>query len=397
MTTITQEISALPTAPNPNTQTPSVFNTNAIAHVAALSTMVTEQNTMASQMNTVAGEVNTNASTASLSSTSASGGAATAVAIANYAGAWSSLSGAKTVPLSVDHEGAFWILLENVADVTAEEPGSSAKWARAFGVGQIYERASNVLLTAADNGKIIDITSGTFSQTFDAAANLGPNWSVTIKNSGSGAITLDPNSTELIDEAATLTLYYGDVSLITCTGTALKTITQRGPAMEFLSSATASNTAAVSFTGLSDRYSSYEIHLLNVVPSSDNASLHLRTSANGGSSYDSGTSDYAYAYTVNEGSPTASAGANFCMAFPDVGSDTNETGVSGKITIIRPSASQYCDIITSGNYISASGNFYLTRGMARRLAAADVDAVQVYFSAGNIESGEIKLYGIRGR
>jgi len=189
MTTITQVITPLPTAPNPVTQTPDEFDAAASAFVAALGAMVTEENTFGTQANTVAGEVNTNATTATTKASEASTSAANALSysaiaagLANYGGAWSTLTGAKTVPLSVDHLGAFWVLLENVADVTTEVPGTSTKWAKAFGAGAIQERASNIALVAENNGDIIEFTSGTFTQTFDTAANLGEGWSVTLRN-----------------------------------------------------------------------------------------------------------------------------------------------------------------------------------------------------------------------
>jgi len=166
---------------------------------------VTEENTFGTQANTVAGEVNTNATTATTKASEASTSAANALSysaiaagLANYGGAWSTLTGAKTVPLSVDHLGAFWVLLENIADVTAEVPGTSTKWAKAFGAGAIQERASNIALVAENNGDIIEFTSGTFTQTFDTAANLGEGWSVTLRNLAAN-ITLSPTGGNTID------------------------------------------------------------------------------------------------------------------------------------------------------------------------------------------------------
>lgn len=51
-----------------------------------------------------------------------------AAAIDNFAGAWSTLTGALAVPASVYHDDEYWVLLSNVADVTTEEPGVSAVW-----------------------------------------------------------------------------------------------------------------------------------------------------------------------------------------------------------------------------------------------------------------------------
>lgn len=80
-------------------------------------------------------------------------------------------------------------------------------------------RTENAQLAAADTKKLINITSGTFTQTFVAAATLGAGWYVWIKNSGSGTITLNPDGTETIDGEETITMSPGDTRLISCTGT----------------------------------------------------------------------------------------------------------------------------------------------------------------------------------
>ena len=218
MTTITQTITTLPTAPDPATMTPTEFSAAAAAYVLAQKAMVPELNTWAGQVNTVGGEVNSNA-------TSTAANAAVAAGIANYAEAYSSLSGAKTVPLSCDYLGAFWILVSNSADITADVPGVSAKWAKAYGTPVITERTTNVKLISEDNGKIVKVTAGTFSQTFDACATLGAGWMVYLINSGTGVITLDPDGAELIDGASTKILPKDAVLMVQCTGTALQTVT----------------------------------------------------------------------------------------------------------------------------------------------------------------------------
>lgn len=51
-----------------------------------------------------------------------------AAGTANYKGEWSSLSGALSIPATVRHEDALWMLVSSAADVTAIEPGVSAQW-----------------------------------------------------------------------------------------------------------------------------------------------------------------------------------------------------------------------------------------------------------------------------
>jgi len=73
----------------------------------------------------------TSAAEASASASSAIESADTAIvslAITNYLGNWSDLSGAATVPASVSYNGLFWKLLENVTDITTQIPGTSSVW-----------------------------------------------------------------------------------------------------------------------------------------------------------------------------------------------------------------------------------------------------------------------------
>lgn len=60
-----------------------------------------------------------------------------AIASAHFKGAWSTLTGALAVPASVFHNGAFWVLLSNVANVTAKVPGVAAEWEEAQTVSQL--------------------------------------------------------------------------------------------------------------------------------------------------------------------------------------------------------------------------------------------------------------------
>ena len=81
-------------------------------------------------------------------------------------------------------------------------------------------RTSNTILGTADASTLIAITSGTFTQTFTAAATLGSGWFCYIQNSGTGVITLDPNSSEQIDGLTSYEMYPGECRLVQCTGTA---------------------------------------------------------------------------------------------------------------------------------------------------------------------------------
>jgi hypothetical protein len=85
-------------------------------------------------------------------------------------------------------------------------------------------RTSNTILAAGDLGNFIDVTSGTFTQTFTAAATLGSGWFVYYRNSGTGDVTLDPNLSETIDGLTSFVMYPGEARIIQCDGSAFRTI-----------------------------------------------------------------------------------------------------------------------------------------------------------------------------
>lgn len=103
---------------------------------------------------------------------------------------------------------------------------------------QYVARTSNTQITEADSGTFFDITSGTFSQTFAAAASLGAHFRCIIRNSGTGDITLDPNGAETIDGLANFIMYPGEVRLIQCNGSALFSVVLSAFSRTFTASGT---------------------------------------------------------------------------------------------------------------------------------------------------------------
>lgn len=85
-------------------------------------------------------------------------------------------------------------------------------------------RTSDTILGTADKATLIDITSGTFTQTFAACSTLGDGWFCYIRNGGTGDITLDPNASETIDGLTSFAMYPGEVRLVQCDGSALRTV-----------------------------------------------------------------------------------------------------------------------------------------------------------------------------
>jgi hypothetical protein len=100
------------------------------------------------------------------------------------------------------------------------------------------QRTSNSVILTTNRSSLIDITSGTFTQTFTAAATLADGWFCYIRNSGTGDITLDPNGSELIDGLTSYIMYSGETRLVQCDGTAFRSIVINTFNKKFTSSGT---------------------------------------------------------------------------------------------------------------------------------------------------------------
>jgi hypothetical protein len=153
----------------------------------------------------------------------------------------------------------------------------------------------------------------------------------------------------------------------------------------------ASNVATVDFTGIDSTYDEYEVRVINARPSVDDQIFQMRTSSNGGSSYDSGAGDYRF----NINSQTEAAAINLTLA--GVGNaGVNESGFSGIITIFNPSATVlYKDMMWRGRSVKADANDDLASGTCRRNTTSAVNAIRFFFASGNVASGIITLYGVR--
>ncbi len=77
----------------------------------------------------------------------------------------------------------------------------------------------------ADNGKIIEMDKATaVTLTLTAAADLSEGWFIDVHNSGAGVLTIDGDSTELVDDEETIELVTGEGIRIVCDGTGFWTI-----------------------------------------------------------------------------------------------------------------------------------------------------------------------------
>lgn len=151
--------------------------------------------------------------------------------------------------------------------------------------------------------------------------------------------------------------------------------------------------ATVDITGITG-HRKYRIEFDGVYGASDGYDLFMRVSTDGGSTWDSGGSDYSWsrepvgAYNPQRG--VASAATIDTL----VGNAAAE-GVTGEITLFDPNNSAiptaYTGILNKIEYASTSMAGATIAG--RRLANSAVNAVQFYFGTGNVAGGKIRLFG----
>lgn len=147
-------IDALPVAPIRNTDGPT-FNSKAAPFVAALDPFGDDVDAVGTWMQSAANFVEEQAGFAAASETNAALSATSASNMANFKGSWSSLTGALNKPATVLHDGAYWVLLNNLADVTTSQPGATADWAFSSGTRWRTPYTASATLSANSQNTII--------------------------------------------------------------------------------------------------------------------------------------------------------------------------------------------------------------------------------------------------
>jgi hypothetical protein len=83
---------------------------------------------------------------------------------------------------------------------------------------------TNITLSGPSRAGMYLWNGGAGTVTLPAAATVGNGWFVNARNGGTGDLTVDPNGSELINDAATLTLQPGDSATIVSDGTGWSTV-----------------------------------------------------------------------------------------------------------------------------------------------------------------------------
>ena len=169
-----------------------------------------------------------------------------------------------------------------------------------------------------------------------------------------------------------------------------------------------SGVTSSSFTSnIDSTYNTYMFKFINIHPSSNAGKFRLIGSTDGGSSYGVATTTSMFEALVDESGSNATLRyedgddvAQSSSAFPistGIGSDADES-LSGQMFLFFPSSTTFVkNFITSTNLVNGSATPYTvsTRVGGYFNTTSAIDAVQFSMSSGNIDSGVIKMYGLR--
>lgn len=174
--------------------------------------------------------------------------------------------------------------------------------------------------------------------------------------------------------------------------------------LEFVSSTTASNTAAIEITGIDNSADTWMVLIEGVNPATDAQEIRLRTSNDTSShSYDSGASDYGWSFFGIYGS--ADTGYNkhdTADSEIQIGKDPFYPGNdatsawSGNLIIHNPSVTTYHTMISFDITLQGSSQeSHRLVGSGHRIAAEAVTAIQLTCASGNFDTGKFSLFKIK--
>lgn len=172
------------------------------------------------------------------------------------------------------------------------------------------------------------------------------------------------------------------------------------PAMTFIASQTASNSASISFTSISNStYSSYVIVGTNVIPVNNAVNLLLQCSVSGTFN----TANYAWQNwrwtTSGQGvigqAPNAASGIALTAAGADnLANAGNDVGMSFTLQFYNAASTTTYKKVTYQGYFFGSALLGISGGGSFESNSA-VDGFRFILDGGNISSGTFTLYGLR--
>jgi hypothetical protein len=242
--------------------------------------------------------------------------------------------------------------------------------------------ASGTSIALGTDGNCFDITGTTTIQT------------ITAKQAGAvvllhfdGALTLTDDTGNLELQGSDLVVSAEDEVIFKSDGTNWHLVSSsiRGTgALNYVSTTVISNDVTIAVTGLAAGYD-YIFSFQNLLPQTDGTHLLLRTSTDGGSTYDSGAGNYTDA-------AGAGASTSIRLSSANNGGNVAGEGLSIDITVYNPGDTTMTHISCDGMQFLTDGTSTSCKFQGKRDSAADVDAVQFLMSSGNLASGNLRVF-----
>ena len=198
------------------------------------------------------------------------------------------------------------------------------------------------------------------------------------------------------------------MSLVKHNNNSISAITSAGQLaqgkMTLLQTQTASSSASISFTSnIDSTYPIYVFKFFNIHPAST-AYFQFNLSSDGGSNYNVTKTTTLFQAYHDEADSSTSLGYNTGQDLAQSTSSqylnevttSNDDSGSGSLVLFNPSSTTFVKhfIADNNGVYSGYSNRRLVAGYANTTSA--IDAIQFTMSSGNIDSGTIKLYGIKG-
>ena len=180
--------------------------------------------------------------------------------------------------------------------------------------------------------------------------------------------------------------------------------------MTLLQTQTASSSASISFTSnIDSTYPIYLFKFINIHPATDGAEFTINFSTDSGSNYNvAKTTTFFVAYNAESESSRGltyidsldiAQGTGVANIFYNVGNENDESA-SGTLHLFNPSSTTFVKHFMSTfnvyNNSGSNGNSVQVDVAGYGNTTSAIDGVQFAMSSGNIDSGTIKLYGIKG-
>ena len=183
-----------------------------------------------------------------------------------------------------------------------------------------------------------------------------------------------------------------------------------GGAMTHIKTLTASSSSTLSFVNgssdvvLDNTYPIYMFKFISIHPGTDDKNFQFNMSADTGSNYNVTKTTTVFKANHDEGDSATNLtydtgedlaqGTGFQTLANGVGADDDQS-LSGTLHLFNPSdttfVKHFISTIQYYSFNNYTNNFYIT-GYGNTTSA--VDAVQFKFNSGNIDAGDICLYGI---